>query len=178
MASITTRQTGTTGVDGVTRKNEPLSNTEIDLNFINLNNSLTKVQDDNSSDELQYLTMSRQTSGEFNASYVSSTKLYFNPSTGQLNSTNYNSLSDIQFKENVEPAPSSIVYMLNGVEFTWKETGKKSAGVIAQDVEKVIPHAVSVDKNGVKSVNYNALVGYLIETVKELKQEIETLKGK
>jgi len=39
MAAITTRETGTTGVDGVTRKNLPLTNVEIDTNFINLNNT-------------------------------------------------------------------------------------------------------------------------------------------
>lgn len=43
MASITTRETGTTGVLGVTRKNLPLSNAEIDTNFINLNNNKLEV---------------------------------------------------------------------------------------------------------------------------------------
>lgn len=47
MASITTRQTGTTGVGGVTRKNAPLTNTEIDQNFINLNDAISGISTNN-----------------------------------------------------------------------------------------------------------------------------------
>lgn len=43
MAAITTRETGTTGVNGVTRKNLPLTNSEIDNNFINLNTKIENI---------------------------------------------------------------------------------------------------------------------------------------
>jgi hypothetical protein len=66
------------------------------------------------------------------------------------------------------------VNSLRGVSFDWKENGKSSYGVIAQELEEVLPELVN---NGeVKSVNYNGIIGVLIEAVKELKNEIEELK--
>jgi hypothetical protein len=51
-------------------------------------------------------------------------------------------------------------------------------GVIAQEIEKIVPEVITDDTEGMKSVNYGALVGVLIEAVKELTQEVETLKAK
>jgi hypothetical protein len=87
-----------------------------------------------------------------------------------------NSTSDINLKENVKTVENALetVNSLRGVSFNWKENGKSSYGVIAQELEEVLPELV---KNGeVKSVNYNGLIGVLIESIKELKQEIEDLK--
>ena len=67
---------------------------------------------------------------------------------------------------------------ITGVEFDWKETGEASAGVIAQDVEKVLPQAVKEDSLGVKSVNYNAIIGLLIETVKDQQKQIDRLENR
>lgn len=74
---------------------------------------------------------------------------------------------------------------MNGYTFTYKVDGKVSAGVIAQEVEKVLPEAVSEkelplkvdDEEKYKVVNYDALHGLLIEAIKELKAEIEELKN-
>lgn len=49
-------------------------------------------------------------------------------------------------------------------------------GVIAQDVEKVIPEAVNVDPNGFKSVSYDRIIPLLIESIKELKARVEELE--
>jgi hypothetical protein len=51
-------------------------------------------------------------------------------------------------------------------------------GVIAQEMEAIVPEVVTDGEDGMKAVNYGALVGVLIEAVKELTQEIETLKNK
>ena len=59
-------------------------------------------------------------------------------------------------------------------DFLEKENKKPSIGVIAQEVEKVFPSLVKTAEN--KSVNYNGLVGVLIEAIKELKKQIEELK--
>ena len=59
---------------------------------------------------------------------------------------------------------SEILSELNGVKFEWKENGLPS-GVIAQDVEKVLPELVH-EVNEVKRVNYDGLIGVLIESVK------------
>jgi hypothetical protein len=74
------------------------------------------------------------------------------------------------------------VQQLRGVEFTWKTDGNKSAGVIAQDVEKVLPQAVKEkDIMGkgevVKTVNYDTMSALFIEAIKEQQEQIEALKA-
>lgn len=98
--------------------------------------------------------------------------------SGILTATDINSASDIKLKTNIksfENALDKIVY-INGVTFNWIENNAKSAGIIAQDVEKVFPELVNDGE--CKTVNYNGLIGVLVESVKELKQEIEYLKSK
>ena len=60
------------------------------------------------------------------------------------------------------------------MKFNWKESGRPSLGVIAQELEEVLPELVSGDVN--KTVTYNGIIGVLIEAVKELKREVEELK--
>jgi hypothetical protein len=121
-----------------------------------------------------------QTTGSASALEVSSTKLYYNPSTGQLNATNFNSLSDQNLKKNVITLDNAIgkVNKLRGVSFDWKETNIHSIGVIAQEVEQVLPEVVSTNKDGEKSVNYGNIVGLLIEAIKEQQVQIDELKSK
>ena len=109
-----------------------------------------------------------------------SSALTYNASTGTLAATNVNSTSDANLKENVETIVGSIDILkdINGVKFVWKDLGTPSVGVIAQDVEKVLPELVSErSDNGTKSVNYNGLVGVLIEAVKELSARVEGLEN-
>ena len=79
-------------------------------------------------------------------------------------------------KENIKHIENALekVSKLNGITFNFINGGNPSAGVIAQDVEKVFP--VLVNGDFPKSVNYNGLIGVLIECVKELKTENEDLK--
>ena len=120
------------------------------------------------------------TSGTTSVSYTSDSKLYFNPSTGTLNSTIYNSLSDKKKKKNIKKIKNALdtVNQLNGVEFQWKENGAKSYGIIAQELEQILPDLVNTDNNGNKSVNYNGLFGFLINAIKEQQKEINMLKDK
>ena len=62
---------------------------------------------------------------------------------------------------------------LRGVSFDWKESKETSFGVIAQEVEQVFLELVR--EGSPKAVNYNGLVGILIESIKEMKQEIISL---
>jgi hypothetical protein len=98
--------------------------------------------------------------------------------SGIITSTDYNSTSDINLKENIQRIENPVdkVLQLNGVSFNWKESGRASMGVIAQEVERVIPELVNT--GDVKTVNYNGLIGVLIEVVKEQQKEIDYLKGK
>lgn len=79
-------------------------------------------------------------------------------------------LSDERKKTNIETISGAleIVDKLRGVRFNWKDTGKKSAGVIAQDVKAVLPELVHENPDGDLSVAYGNLTGVLIEAVKEL----------
>ena len=122
----------------------------------------------------QYIGMSRSISGAWTAAYVADSELYFNPSTGTLFSVQFQSLSDQNVKTNVQTITGAVdtVKSLRGVEFDWRESGLKSSGVIAQEIERVLPHLVT-EENGVKSVNYMGVIGYLIEAVKELSDKLE-----
>jgi hypothetical protein len=101
---------------------------------------------------------------------VSNTYLYFIPSTGTLNSQIFNSLSDVNKKSNIETIGSAIdtINKLRGVSFDWKDNGRHSYGLIAQEVEQVIPAIVSTAPDGTKTLNYDAIIGFLIEAIKEL----------
>jgi hypothetical protein len=86
--------------------------------------------------------------------------------------------SDSRLKENIEPISNALdkISQLSGYTFNKKDTGKRSTGVIAQEVEKVLPEAVQQDSDGMLSVAYGNMVGLLIEAVKELQQEVNDLK--
>jgi hypothetical protein len=95
---------------------------------------------------------------------------------GTITATDFNSTSDIRLKENIKTVDNALetISSLRGVSFDWKETGRSSYGVIAQELEEVIPELVK--QGEVKSVNYNGIIGVLIEAVKELSEEVKELK--
>ena len=92
--------------------------------------------------------------------------------------------SDKRLKDNIETIKSPLEKLdkINGVEFDWipkegiHENEGHDIGVIAQEVEKVIPEIVQTRDNGYKAVKYEKIVPLLIESIKELKAEIEELK--
>jgi hypothetical protein len=122
--------------------------------------------------------MTRATSGTQADTYVSSTKLTFDPSTGTLNSTILNTTSDIRYKENIRllQNPIETIKRLMGVSFTWKESGDKSYGLIAQELEKILPELVKDDANGMKSVSYLPLLAFLIEIAKDQEARLHDLE--
>jgi hypothetical protein len=139
-------------------------------NFIN-------VTDDTSTDVTVYPIFANNTSGAI-TEQVSSTKLTFNPSTGLITSTDYNSSSDMTLKQDFTPIqnPLDIISQLTGFGFTWKDSKQKAYGLSAQEVEKVIPDIVRDRPDGTKGINYMNLTAFLIEAIKDLKQEIVELK--
>ena len=101
--------------------------------------------------------------------------------TGALVATgDVTAFSDITLKEDIEVIPNALdkVSQIRGVTFTRKDLDDESrkSGVIAQEVEKVLPEVVTTNEDGIKTVAYGNLVGLLIESIKELKAEVETLK--
>ena len=125
----------------------------------------------------QRLVLTGLTSGSMTTAATSSA-LTFNTTGGILSSTVFTSTSDITKKTNIQNIKNAVdlTKQINGVKFDWKENGTSSAGVIAQEVEKVLPEIVHANDEGIKSVNYNGVVGLLVEAIKEQQQEINSLK--
>jgi hypothetical protein len=99
--------------------------------------------------------------------------------SGTVNAANFNTTSDATLKTNVETLTGSLdaVKALRGVSYEWIDNGNSEVGVIAQEVEEVIPDVVSTNDQGIKSVKYGNLVGVLIEAIKEQQQRIEALEA-
>lgn len=86
--------------------------------------------------------------------------------------------SDVNLKDNIKTARGiDLIDQLHGVEFTWKRNGKASSGVIAQELQDVLPHLVHADAEGNLSVAYMPLIGHLIEAIKDLKARIEEIEA-
>jgi hypothetical protein len=95
--------------------------------------------------------------------------------------------SDVSRKENIHTIPGALskVLKLRGVSFNFMKEPLTEIGVIAQEVEPVVPEVVRTLNNGLKAVAYQNMVGLLIEAIKEqnvridgLEAEIAALKGK
>ena len=98
--------------------------------------------------------------------------------------------SDKRLKENIKPLDSALdkLMKISGVEFDWKKLTEKEketihgneghdVGVIAQEIEEVLPEVVQTRDNGYKAVKYEKIVPLLIEAIKEQQQQIEELKN-
>ena len=96
---------------------------------------------------------------------------------------NVTAYSDRRVKDNLSIIPDALkkVNSLNGYTYTridQEDKDKRYTGVVAQEVLEVLPEVVSEDKDGNYSVAYGNMVGILIEAIKELTQEVESLKKK
>jgi hypothetical protein len=100
--------------------------------------------------------------------------------TGSVTAAAFYYSSDARLKDNIRLIDNSLKKLteLNGVYFKWKDSGNPSMGLIAQDVEKIFPEAVSTNAGtGFKSVDYGKMVAPLIEAVKEQQKQINTLEA-
>ena len=99
--------------------------------------------------------------------------------SGDIQAANFNATSDNALKNNIVSINNAVdtVNQLDGKSFTWKSTNKKSYGVIAQEIEKILPDLVDF-QGGVKSVNYLGIIGFLINSVKELDARVKVLESK
>jgi trimeric autotransporter adhesin len=97
---------------------------------------------------------------------------------GTVQAIDFVSTSDRRLKKDIQPILSALekLKLITGVSWRWIANDERDMGVIAQDVEKVFPDLVVTDRNGKKSVKYGNLVGPVIEAVKELSNEVATLK--
>ena len=159
-------------IDGVTAGTVTLSKALI----VDANKDLTGLNDIKM-DSLGVATAASGTSGEIRAT---------NDVTAFYS-------SDVALKENIVkiPSPMEMVKKINGVLFDWKDSfikskggedgyfvRKKDVGILAQDVEKVLPEIVATRQDGIKAVKYDRLVSLLVECVKDLQGQVDKLKGK
>ena len=94
--------------------------------------------------------------------------------------------SDKRFKDNLVKINNPLVKInkLSGYDFNWNdkqdtyEKGSKDIGIIAQEIEEVLPEIVQTRKNGYKAVKYEKIVALLIEGIKEQQQTIEKLEDR
>jgi hypothetical protein len=106
---------------------------------------------------------------------------------GRIDATNdivaYSS-SDIRFKENIKPIENALekISKISGNTYDWKAENKaehgyegNDVGVIAQEIEAVLPQLVQTRENGFKAVKYDKLVALLIEGIKEQQTQIHSL---
>ena len=101
---------------------------------------------------------------------------------GLVASGDVTAFSDAKLKTDIHTINNAlgIVGQLRGVSYKWLKDGKPSIGVIAQEVEEVIPevvHTTDYEGKEVKSVDYGKMVGVLINAINELKAEVEELKN-
>jgi hypothetical protein len=153
----------------VLRSNTPngLTNVQVDANFTNLNNDKVETADCTSTN-LSNRVVKRDSSGDFAARIITCVDL--------------NSSSDRNLKENITDITNGLelVKQLQGVRFSMKddETHRIKLGLIAQDVEQVLPEIVSRDYDNFRTVAYQNVVAVLIEAVKELSAQVEDLNSK
>jgi len=96
-------------------------------------------------------------------------------------------------KTDIHPMENALSKVMNisGVNFNWKDktiqdrggedgyfVKKRDVGIIAQEVEKVLPEVVSTRKDGTLAVRYEGLVPLLIEAIKDLEKKVRRLEGK
>lgn len=101
--------------------------------------------------------------------------------SGSFAATTVTETSSKRFKKNIEPISNGLssILQLQGVTFDRVDTEQKEAGLIAEDVLEVAPELVTYGaENEIHGVNYTRVVAYLIESIKDLKAEIEELKNK
>ena len=104
--------------------------------------------------------------------YLHATRFY-----GQM----YLYFSDENLKENIETIDQSdgirIVRQLRPVSYSWKESGLDAMGVIAQEIEEVMPMAVSTGEDGLKSVDYVQMIAPLLAAVQQLDERVSALEA-
>ena len=112
------------------------------------------------------------------AQFLNSLRAHNNTNVTVLGTLTEN--SSIRYKENVETLTNSLdkVIQLRGVTYTKKDTGLTELGLIAEEVNEILPEVVLKNEEGEPdSVSYGRITALLIEAIKDLKREIEELKG-
>lgn len=95
--------------------------------------------------------------------------------SGSINAASFRATSDRRQKEDLQEVTPDLS-SLKAYRYILKSDGQEHVGLIAQDVEAIIPEAVSEDDKGVKSLDYNAVVAALVSEINALKKRVSTLE--
>jgi hypothetical protein len=108
------------------------------------------------------------------------TQLMLLDSSGNLTANSFIYSSDQRLKKDIQPLTNDALAKIDQIQpvsFTWKDSGKKDIGFIAQNVEQVYPDLVTTDPNtGMKGLKYGNMTAVLMEAIKEQQQQIDQLK--
>ena len=87
--------------------------------------------------------------------------------------------SDRRIKENISELSNALDKIKNLKGYSYNKIGvtHRSIGLMAQDVEKIIPEVVSRNKEGMKGIDYGQMIAMLVEAIKELNSKMETMNG-
>ena len=138
------------------------------------NNSFSLFADNQTGTEIEAITVLQ----DGKVGIKDSSPSYELEVNGTVAATNFDSLSDRRYKTNIQVIENPIekIMKIDGVSFDWKETNEPSLGVIADNILEVFPEIVSGEDT--KSVNYNGLIGVLIEVVKNQQKQIDELRNR
>jgi hypothetical protein len=115
---------------------------------------------------------------------TTATAFTYNPGTGDLTTNgNVTAYSDEKLKDNIKTIENALekVLQIRGVSYVRKDLeckDRRYIGVIAQEVEKVLPEVVDKDDSGNMTIAYGNMIGLLIEAIKDLKNSINKLEQK
>jgi len=93
---------------------------------------------------------------------------------GNVTATDFILSSDTRLKTNITPIMTALTKLehISGYTFEFtKHIGKRRSGVLAQEIQEILPEAVYTDSDGYLSVSYDALIPLLIQAIKELREE-------
>lgn len=156
MANLTYRAASPSVPGSTTTKNAPLLNTEIDGNFKSL-------------DDAKFEKSGGTITGNVTVN-------------GNVDATNFNSTSDARLKSDIVKIENALDKIKKISGYTFKHnsevTDKRSAGVLAQEVKPDFPEVVVGSGETYYGVNYDGMIAFLIEAIKELDEKIESLKAK
>jgi len=93
-----------------------------------------------------------------------------------IKATGFTATSDARHKSDLTPVRYDLS-SISAYHYVLKDDGKPHVGLVAQEVQEVIPDAVSADKDGTLSLDYNAVVAALVEEVKDLKRRCDSLES-
>lgn len=140
--------------------------------------TVTTITDDTSTDAVYYPTFATANTGNMATVKVASSKLTFNPNSGSLAATNFDSLSDVRFKRDLVKIEGALakVKQLTGYTYYVDGVEKRQAGLLSQDMLKVQPELVGGDVEKL-TIMYGNSIALLVEAVKEIDDKLEEIRN-